>query len=580
MRYSKLPLDENETSGLQDEQPCRPSWHRKVVALVLVATFCLTNPWAPTLPYFAGKHHKCHHGTQYKGEKISWQKAGEIEGRHLETSSIVVPMDQFNLTNSGDKTFNISLVRLRGKDGSPNLLLNPGGPGGSGAEFVYRRGKQLSEIVGDGYHLLSFDPRGINGSGPLASCYPDKKAAQQLSDVRDTEIVHDSPEVYAWTQNFVKACEATTGQHAGYINTPQTAADMNSILDAVGQEDLAYWGFSYGTILGQTYASLFPNRSTRVIIDGVANNFVWYGDLFDGEQFTNTEDVLEGFFDECIKAGKNCSLSSHAKTKDELHEKVFGYLADLKAQPLSVFLNASDYGLLTYENILFDGIFPSLYKPASWYNLADNLAQLLSGNATAAWVAYGKNGGFGIEGEGNQFVTSNDGLSGPASGWPQDRETLLKQILSHVNESIFVPTENSGYYLRQQWTIPRTHNFTQKVGVETAHPLLILSTSYDPICPLVSAVSAFDAFEDSALVEVKGYGHCSVAVTSNCLAKHVREFLYNGTLPDGHVTCDVDGPYFIKPEEDGKVVAQKHFDDAQDQKIHLAQLEMARDWEW
>ncbi|KAF2215283.1 hypothetical protein CERZMDRAFT_110008 [Cercospora zeae-maydis SCOH1-5] len=533
MRYSKLPLDENRPSLEQNEHSYRPPWHR----------------------------------VRYKGEKISWQKAGEIEGRHLETSSIVVPMDQFNLTNSGDKTFNISLVRLRGKDGSPNLLLNPGGPGGSGAEFVYRRGKQLSEIVGDGYHLLSFDPRGINGSGPVASCYPDRKAAEQLSYVRDSEIIHDSPEVYAWTQNFVKACENTMGEHGGYINTPQTAADMNSILDAVGQEDL-------------TYASLFPNRSTRVIIDGVANNFVWYGDVFDGEQFTNTEDVVEGFFDECIKAGKNCSLSSHAKTKEELHEKVFGYLADLKAQPLSVFLNSSDYGLLTYENILFDGIFPSLYKPASWYNLADNLAQLLSGNATAAWIAYGKNGGFGLEGEANQFVTSNDGLSGPASGWPQDRETLLKQILSHVNESIFIPTENSGYYLRQQWSVPRTHNFTQQVGVQTAHPLLILSTSYDPICPLISAKSAYDAFEDSALVEVKGYGHCSVAVTSNCLAKHVREFLYNGTLPDGHVTCDVDGPYFIKPEEDGKVVAQKDFDDPVDQKIHLAQLEMAKDWEW
>lgn len=139
MRYSKLPVDENEPSVLQDDQSYRPSWHRKVVALVLVATFCLTNPWAPTLPYFTGKHHKCHHGTQYKGEKISWQKAGEIEGRHLETSSIVVPMDQFNLTNSGDKTFNISLIRLRGKDGSPNLLLNPGGPGGKAMTFVRPR---------------------------------------------------------------------------------------------------------------------------------------------------------------------------------------------------------------------------------------------------------------------------------------------------------------------------------------------------------------------------------------------------------------------------------------------------------
>ncbi|EME38905.1 hypothetical protein DOTSEDRAFT_92189 [Dothistroma septosporum NZE10] len=526
--------------------------------------------------------HSCGHNkhkghNRYEGEKISWKPCGDVSGRGVECSNITVPMDQFNATNSGNKTFSIPLVRLRGKNATQNILLNPGGPGGSGAEFVFRRGKQLQDIIGEGFHLLSFDPRGINGSLPLASCYATQEARRQLSGVRDVEVIHDSPEVYAWTQNFVKACEETMGEHGGYINTPQVAADMNSILDAVGQENLWYWGFSYGTILGQTYASLFPERSERVIIDGVANNFVWYGDFFDTEQFTNTEDVLEGFFDECIKAGKNCSLTALAETKDDLHNIVFAKLAELQNQPLTVYVNSTLYGTLTYPDLMFNGIFPYLYRPAGWYDLAKNLANLLSGNATSTWLAYGKAPAWDFGGEANQFVTKNDGLSGPAY-WPQGREEILKQIIPAVNASLFGPTENGDYYQRQQWSIPRTHNFSQPESVTTAHPLLILSTSYDPICPLISAKTANDAFVDSRIVEVEGYGHCSVAVASTCLAKHVRNFFYKGILPDDYTTCEVDGPYFIVPEEDGKVVAHRHFEDAEEARIHLAQMEMARDW--
>ncbi|KAF2161983.1 hypothetical protein M409DRAFT_69483 [Zasmidium cellare ATCC 36951] len=519
----------------------------------------------------------CNH--QYDGETISWEPCGDVSGKPVECSNITVPMDQFDAENSGDKTFFIPLIRLRGgENATENLLLNPGGPGGSGIEFIFRRGKQLSDIVGDGFHLLSFDPRGINTSTPMASCFPTKEARQNQGDVRDDELVHDSPEVFAWAHNYVQACADTMDEHGAYINTPQTAADMNSILDAVGQEDMVYWGFSYGTILGQTYASLFPDRSKRVIIDGVANNFVWYGDFLDTEQFTDTENVLEGFFDECIKAGKNCSLSSLADTPKELHKLVFDYAANLKEQPLSVYVNSTLYGLFDFPSLFYNGIFPSLYKPASWYSLADNLAKLLKGNATDAWLAYSGQG-WGLEGEGNTFVTANDGMSGPEY-WPQSRRALLDDIVAKFNGSLFGPTENADAYVRQQWKVPRTHNFTQEEGVETDHPLLILSTTYDPICPLVSAKSANRAFAGSKIVEVQGYGHCSVAVSSTCLAKRVRDFLYNGTLPDDYTKCEVDGPYFIKPEEDGKVVAQKAFDNAEDEKIHIAQLELAKDWDW
>lgn len=82
----------------------------------------------------------------------------------------------------------------------------------------------------------------------------------------------------------------------------------------------------------------------------------------------------------------------------------------------------------------------------------------------------------------------------------------------------------------------------------TAHPLLILSTTYDPICPLKSAKKAEGVRVGSRLVEVKGYSHCSVAVASACLAQHVREFLRTGTLPPEGSTCEVDEPYFQEPE--------------------------------
>ncbi|CAK3902231.1 Carboxylesterase A [Lecanosticta acicola] len=569
----------------KDSRSQRSSTRYIIVAIlaIMLLSKWLKVPWAihsqnnATVP--------CHQGISglhsYSGENVSWTSCGEVAGRPLECSEISVPMDQFNATNSGDKTFSISLIRLRAhNDTAQNLLLNPGGPGGSGVEFVFRRGKQLSEIVGEGFHLLSFDPRGINGSKPNANCYPTQEARRKLSSVRSSEVVHDSPELFAWTHNFVQACADTLGEHGKYINTPQTAADMNSILDAIGQQDMVYWGFSYGTLLGQTYASLYPNRSARVIIDGVVNAFNWYGDVQYDESFTDTENVLDGFFSECIKAGvENCTLSSLGSSKEELRKQVFDFSAKLKEQPLNVYINNTSHGLLTWTDIWYTGIFPALYKPASWYTVSQNLAMLLKGNATAAWRAWGGGDGFGLEGEANTVVSMNDALTGPAY-WPQDRKSLLKEIVELTNRSIFAPTENDGYYTRQQWVVPRTHNFTQDYDVETAHPLLILSTSYDPICPLVSAKAAQTAFKDSQIVEVEGYGHCSVAVTSNCLAKHVRDFLYNGKLPDKYTKCEVDGPYFVRPEEDGKVRALKSFDTAEEEKIHLAQLELARDWQW
>lgn len=270
---ARAPEPQHEAQGHQARRIRRP----KLLLLTCMVAFLalLHLPWRFDL---LGRHCAHHHKVKthnYEGELLAWEDCGDVKGRPVECSTMTVPMDQFNATNSGDKVFTLPLIRMRGKDDAQNILLNPGGPGSSGIDFMFRRGEQLSTIVGDGFHLLSFDPRGINSSTPRATCYPDQETRRALAQGNFYEIIDDSGEAYAFGQNFAKSCAETMGEHGLYINTPQTAADMNSILDAVGQKDMVYWGFSYGTLLGQTYAGLFPERSHRVIVDGVVNQFDW-----------------------------------------------------------------------------------------------------------------------------------------------------------------------------------------------------------------------------------------------------------------------------------------------------------------
>ncbi|KAK1749709.1 Alpha/Beta hydrolase protein [Echria macrotheca] len=516
----------------------------------------------------------------YEGEHIQWEICGDVKGRPLECSSIDVPMDQFNTHDIGTKTFSIPLIRLRGKNATQNILLNPGGPGGSGLDFLRLVGDQIATIIGEGLHLLTFDPRGVGASRPLASCYPDDETRRGLSSKLDGKLIENSGEIYAWTAGFVQGCADTMGDYGKYLNTPQVAADMNSILDAVGQEDMVYWGLSYGSLLGQTYATLFPDRSRRVVIDGVTNQFDWYDGRIITEYLTDTENVLEGFLDECIAAGdKKCALASINDTKKELSKTLFSFLEKLKEEPIGVYVNNTVYGVLDYGKIMYNGIFPALYKPANWPLLADRLAQLIQGNTTEAFLAYGRADAWGVNIDGGRFVTLNDGLSGPQY-WKQGRKALLEEMLPLSNLSLFIGMQWDAFYARQQWAVPRTHAYRPRRGIETVHPLLILSTTYDPICPLISARSANDAFLGSRIVEIKGYGHCSVSLSSMCLVKRLREFLYEGKVPDGNTQCEVDSPYFVKPEEDGQVVAQTYFGDPEEQRIHLAQLQLARDWDW
>lgn len=483
-------------------------------------------------------------GATYSGENIRWTPCGEVNNHDVECSAIRVPMDQFSTTNSGDQVFNIPLFRLRGSKAKESILLNPGGPGASGYEFVFNYGKELQDIVGEDFHLLSFDPRGVNSSTPLASCYPDEETRQQLGTVRKSDVIRDSPELYAWSTNFVRACRDSLGEHGKYLNTPQTAADMNSILEAIGQRDMLYWGFSYGTVLGQVYATLYPEKSKRILIDGVADQRGWFEEQLDSTMFTDTDTVHAGFYDECVKAGKVCPLSKYGTTGPELADRVATTINKLRNSPLSVYIDTHTHGILDDSKLWNDGIFRELYQPKTWPRLASSLAELLEGNATSAFLNYGRGDLFHPQGEAFRVIALNDAATGPAY-WPQERKELLRLLLPWFDQHRFATASPQlTYYLKQQWDMPKTHEYKPVQHVETAHPLLIVSMTYDPVCPLKAAEIAAKTFEGSRIVEVQGYGHCSLAMPSTCAAKHIRAYFSHGTMPEEGVKCEISAEYF------------------------------------
>lgn len=577
----KRPLVEADllprnSSSLQQLSRCRRRWHlwssitAVVFGLLFLSQFVSNEP---------GSHEKdCLLGQvrTYAGESIEWTLCGNSEGSDLECSSIDVPMDQFDEKNAGNKTFYIPLARLRGSENATrNIIVNPGGPGGSGMNWLYRKGKATQKITGENFHIISFDPRGVNNSRPQAVCFPDHEARKSRSIKLSNDLLEDGPQLYPWVSNYVQACADTMGEHGLYVNTPQTAADMNNILDAVGQENMIYWGFSYGSLLGQTYATMFPNRSERIIIDGVVNQFYWYNDLLEGD-FEDSEKVLGGFFTECLKAAGNCPLNAFGYG-EYLQQNITTFIQTLKKDPMPVYINSTVYGVVDYNTIWIRGIFTALYKPDSWYTVADIISQLIQGNATASLFAFALNDDNSMLMEHGKIIHSNDGAAGK-SYWPEKKQEVLETLYPMWNSSSFAVVQMEEFFTKAQWRIPKTHTFIPRWGVETLNPLLILSTTYDPICPLSSAKIARKAFTNSRLIEIMGYGHCSSAMPSSCLVPHIRAFLNNGTLPAEDIKCEIDGPYFVNPDNKKEMMTSGLESEAS--QIRAAQRELASAGEW
>ncbi|NUT96098.1 MAG: alpha/beta fold hydrolase [Saccharothrix sp.] len=220
------------------------------LATAVVPSFATADPLAP-----------------YTSQQLAWKQCSQ-NVPSLECADVVVPLDY---SRPDADRISVRISRLKALDQARRrgiLVLNPGGPGGSGIGMPIFLAKSKPAQV---YDLIGFDPRGVGGSTALA-CQPSPDFATVDTRPPDSEF----PKWAAEAQAAEDACRRAAGGIRPYINTPNTARDMDLVRAVLKEEKLNYLGYSYGTYLGAVYGSLFPQRLDRSVLDSsVHPEWIW-----------------------------------------------------------------------------------------------------------------------------------------------------------------------------------------------------------------------------------------------------------------------------------------------------------------
>lgn len=436
--------------------------------------------------------------------------------------------------------------------------MNPGGPGGSGAEFVAAAGKMIQILVDSPlppeisdpssnakyFDIIGFDPRGVGWTFPGAHCY-------NLSSDRITwglreysEGMLDSSDaalgrLWSMKQAFGYSCER--GMDPGYdikqfITTVSVARDMLELIEALGRhrqqeteklsrcghskaryiagdEKLQYWGFSYGTQLGSTYASMFPDRVGRMVLDGVLNGDNWSAGLWT-ENSHDTEKVMQYFYKTCAAAEPGlCALASPGSTADDIEAKVQAILKDLYHNPVP----ASDEEfpeVMTWSDIRLV-TFGILYMPLLGFpELATVLSMLEQRNITAVADTLHNMKSCGCQRvclpPDPDHVNDRESTPSIVCGDAETQDYLnVTSFRDHLKELERIsPTGGAISAVVRLgcagWKIRPLHRYRQAYGGETSHPILWIGNTADPVTPLISSVILSTSSRDMLTVRFQG----------------------------------------------------------------------------
>ncbi|KAG7094139.1 hypothetical protein E1B28_007751 [Marasmius oreades] len=475
----------------------------------------------------------------------------------LQCARLQVPL---NYSDPGGETAAIALTRLPANVSSADsteylgpILFNPGGPGGSGVDLIVELGAKLQVILGPRFDLVGFDPRGIHRSTPAISFYESTEERLMWNFTPEIELNRsDTMSIAA----FVARAQITGSLAAqrdknvlAHMNTDHTARDMLSINAAYGRDKIQYWGFSYGSILGATFAAMFPDKIHRLAIDGVMDsdadyyNMRWLGNVLD------TDKTLHWFFKACLEEGPE-ACPFHEPSIEAMENKLNAIYASLIKSPIPVQTSKS-YGLADYP-ALRTVLYNLFYAPAAWPAMAQGLQDLSKGNATILYSIFDQprfkcscdTTPFPPAPEALVALTCNDGEVVPSG--LEEAERHYNEAVSNFGSwaSLFAGFRNScGGWPR---SLPKNQFRGPVTAQNTSVPLLIIGNTADPATPIEGARNVTSKFPGSVLLTQDSPGHASINAPSTCTAMHVREYFVNGTLPPEGTVCPMDGFIFKK----------------------------------
>ncbi|KAK7028826.1 hypothetical protein VNI00_014839 [Paramarasmius palmivorus] len=468
-------------------------------------------------------------------------------------SRLQVPLDYNNPENG--KSAAIAVIKypaaVRGDGYKGSILVNPGGPGGSGVDLALQGADKLQAIVGSEFDVVGFDPRGVSRTTPKVSIFQ-SDAERNLwfaGESWDLSSTSDAlPEAWARYQAFGQLALSRDNDTLSFVSTDNVVKDMLKIVEASGQNKLQFWGFSYGSVLGATFATMFPDRVGRIIIDGCLDMDSYFrNDL--GNQLVDSDKTMQTFFDGCNAAGPE-ACPFYASSPSEIEANLETIYETLRQQPIPVFTGDS-YGTVTYDT-LRNVVTSALDSPVDLFvPLAAGLAQLSAGNGTLIHQLFTSFVTSSAPvGEANIAIECSD--ADPLNMTSSDLRDYMATINSTFRGSVAVPimTQCAG------WKVHPETRFAGPVGANTSFPLLIIGNTADPITPLAAAKKNGQAFPGSVVLTQDSPGHTSLAGSSTCTYAAVAAYFSNGTLPQEGTVCAVESQLFPNATESGSLSAR------------------------
>ena len=343
--------------------PSHPYTHRVLIAVALSALACLA---------FAARP-----GDAAAASPVAWSKCNVRFGP-FECATVRVPLDY---DRPGGERIDIALTRLPATDPDRrigSLFLNPGGPGGSGVDFVLGIGQSLyTSEVRARFDLVGFDPRGIMRSSG-ARCFGTPKQWGPAFKPFAFPMTPAEEAVTATADRYLAdACERRGTHVVDHMSTANVARDLDVLRAAVGDEKLNYAGFSYGSYLGVTYANLFPDRVRSVVVDGVLDPVAWSTGRGDEaltlpfstrlKSHAGAQQTLDEFFRLCDAAGTGCAFSGGAAAR-------FAALAERARQEPLKLVFPDGFTIEFGYSDLIDLSLGAMYSSTVWADFAHLLA--------------------------------------------------------------------------------------------------------------------------------------------------------------------------------------------------------------
>jgi len=478
---------------------------------------------------------------------ISWTACGP----RLECASVAVPLDW---RHPGGPTITLAVVRhlaSRPDRRIGSLFVNPGGPGDSGVAMVAGRGDALDAQTGGRFDIVGWDPRGAGGSAPV-SCFADP--AERASFWQDQPVPTTRPDerrYLAKTVELAQRCGARNGELLAHISTTDTVRDLDHLRQLVGDRRLTFLGESTGTLIGLTYANLFPRRVRAMALDGVEDPVRFLAGTASAlaQSFTDTDPTFRQFLRLCEAAGPDrCALAAH----DPVAPYVEGVLRRLRHHPIPA-PSATPPGELTYGEALTLLKFAVLPDPAIWPLAAALLEAAAQGDAsdmeTIARGYASEEFHRGLE-PGIAILCADSPARQDASAWPRVVHRL--QAISRVGAA---PQGWAVGAPCASWPARVANRYTGPWNATTPSPILLVGTRFDPNTPLVNARLAERRLGNAVLVTHDGYGHLSKADPSSCVVQTTGRYLVDLSTPPHGTVCPSDrlpfDPDFGQPTASG-----------------------------